>query len=110
MYWTILQAKKSKFKKNIYVSSEDEKILKFSRKLCVNTITRPISLCHEVSSCDSAIKNVLDNLNFNVKNIIFLQATSPLRKPKDIDNAFKKMVNTKSDHFFVTKLKIILIF
>ena len=38
LYWTIIQAKKSKFKKNIYVSSEDEKILKFSRKLGVNTI------------------------------------------------------------------------
>ena len=89
MYWTILQAKKSKFKKNIYVSSEDEKILKFSRKLGVNTIKRPISLSQDDSSSESAIKNVLENLNFNVKNIIFLQATSPLRKPKDIDNAQK---------------------
>ena len=100
LYWTIIQAKKSKFKKNIYVSSEDEKILKFSRKLGVNTIKRPISLSQDDSSSESAIKNVLENLNFNVKNIIFLQATSPLRKPKDIDNAFKKMVNTKSDSLF----------
>tara|TARA_B100000700_G_C14952686_1_gene812418 strand:+ start:100 stop:789 length:690 start_codon:yes stop_codon:yes gene_type:complete len=100
LYWSIVQAKKSKFRRNIYVSSECKKILKFSKNLGVNTIKRPLNLCKDNSSSESAIKNVLDNINFKVDNIIFLQATSPLRKPEDIDRAFKKLILTKSDSIF----------
>jgi CMP-N,N'-diacetyllegionaminic acid synthase len=100
LYWTIIQAKKSKFKKNIYVSSENEKILKFSKKLGVNTIKRPLNLSKDDSSSESAIKNVLENLNFKVDNIIFLQATSPLRKPGDINKAYDKLISSKSDSIF----------
>ncbi len=100
LYWSIVQAKKSKFRRNIYVSSECKKILKFSKNLGVNTIKRPLSLCKDNSSSESAIKNVLDNINFKVDNIIFLQVTSPLRKPEDIDRAFKKLILTKSDSIF----------
>mgnify|MGYP006239306567 FL=1 len=35
-----------------------------------------------------------------VDNIIFLQATSPLRKTNDIDNAFKKFKKTRADSLF----------
>ena len=100
LYWSIVQAKKSKFRRNIYVSSECKKILKFSKNLGVNTIKRPLNLCKDNSSSESAIKNVLDNINFKVDNIIFLQVTSPLRKPEDIDRAFKKLILTKSDSIF----------
>lgn len=100
LYWTIIQAKKSKFKSNIYVSSEDEKILKFAQRLGVNAIKRPKLLSRDDSSSESAIKNVLESTDNNVKNIIFLQATSPLRKPKDIDNAYIRMINSKSDSLF----------
>ena len=99
LYWTIFKLKNQNLK-NIYFQ-EDEKILKFSRKLGVNTIKRPMSLSQDDSSSESAIKNVLENLNFNVKNIIFT-SYKPLRKPKDIDNAFKKMVNTNRTHFFLS--------
>ena len=42
-----------------------------------------MSLSQDDSSSESAIKNVLENLNFN-KNIIFLQATSPLENQKTL--------------------------
>ena len=100
LYWSIIQAKKTKFKKNIYISSENEEILQFSKKLGVNIIKRPLKLSRDDSSSESAIKNVVQNLNFKVDNIIFLQATSPLRKPIDIENAYKKFVSTKSDSLF----------
>ncbi len=100
IYWSITQAKRSKFKNNIYVSSEDKNILDYSKKLGVNTIKRPISLCKDSSSSESAIKHILNNLNFEVSNIIFLQATSPLRKPNDINNAYNKMIKTNSDSLF----------
>ena len=51
LYWTIAQAKKSKFKKNIYVSSEDDRILNYSKKLGVNVIKRPATFWVSHSSC-----------------------------------------------------------
>ena len=100
LYWTIAQAKKSKFKKNIYVSSEDDKILNYSKKLGVNVIKRPASLSRDNLSSESAILHVVNSLTFKVKDIIFLQATSPLRKVNDINNAYNILKKTKSDSLF----------
>ena len=100
LYWTIVQAKKSKFKKNIYVSSEDDRILNYSKKLGVNAIKRPATLSKDDSSSESAILHVVNSLTFKVKDIIFLQATSPLRKVNDINNAYNILKKTKSDSLF----------
>ncbi len=100
LYWTLAQAKKTKFRKYIYVSSEDENILNFSKQLGVNIIKRPLNLSKDNSSSESAIKHALYELEFVPKNIIFLQATSPLRFPSDIDNAFNKFKKQKLDSLF----------
>ena len=49
LYWTLVQAKKTKFRKYIYVSSEDENILNFSKQLGVNIIKRPLNLSKDNS-------------------------------------------------------------
>lgn len=100
LYWSIIQAKKSRFKKNIYISSEDMNILKLAQSLGVNTIQRPLSLCKDNSRSESAIKHIINNIDYKIDNIIFLQATSPLRMPKDIDNAYNKFIKTNSDSLF----------
>jgi len=97
IYWTLLQAKKTKFKNKIYVSSESNEIQKICIKLKVNFIRRPLSLCKDDSSSESAISHVIKNIPEKVDNIIFLQATSPLRLPSDIKNAFKLFIKSKSD-------------
>ena len=98
--WTILQAKKSKFSDEIYVSTESNQISNLCKNMKVNVIKRPMHLCKDNSQSESAIKHVLEKINFKVDNIIFLQATSPLRKPKDIDNAFKEFFKKKADSLF----------
>lgn len=100
LYWTIAQAKKSKFKKNIFVSSEDTKILNYSKKLGVNVIKRPIELSQDDSSSESAIIHAIKNIPLNIKYVIFLQVTSPLRKTYDIDKAFNLLKKSKSDSLF----------
>lgn len=100
LYWTIKQAKKSKFKNNIYISSEDDEIIKFAKKMNTNAIRRPTSLSKDNSSSESAIIHIIKSLDFKVDNIIFLQATSPLRKPNDIDLAFKSFIESRSDSLF----------
>jgi len=100
LFWTIMQAKKTKLKNNIYVSSENKEILNYAKKLGVHTVKRPMILSKDDSSSESAILHTIKSLNFKIRNIIFLQATSPLRKPKDIDNALKILNESKSDSLF----------
>ena len=81
------------------------------QKMNTNAIRRPTSLSKDNSSSESAIIHIIKSLDFKVDNIIFLQATSPLRKPNDIDLAFKTFIESRSDPnlcFHVMKLKIIL--
>ena len=100
LYWTILQAKKSRLKNNVYVSSESNEILDHAVKLGVNAIKRPSHLSKDNSSSESAILHVINSVKFNIKNIIFLQATSPLRKPNDINQALDIFNKSKSDSLF----------
>ena len=100
LYWTIAQAKKSKFKKNIFVTSENDEILDYSKKLGVNVIKRPIEFSQDNSSSESALLHAVNSLSTKVRDIIFLQATSPLRKINDIDNAYKILKKTRSDSLF----------
>ena len=73
-----------------------------------NAIRRPTSLSKDNSSSESAIIHIIRSLDFKVDNII-LQATSPLRKPNDIDLAFKTFIESgQTLCFHVMKLKIIL--
>ena len=41
IYWPALAAKKSKYIKSIYVTSDDKKILNYSKKLNLKSIYRP---------------------------------------------------------------------
>jgi len=97
LYWTIKQAKKSKFKSKIFVSSESKEIKKLCEQLKVNFIKRPLHLCKDYCSSESAIIHSLKVMKIKVDNIVFLQATSPLRMPKDIDKAFKLFKKSKAD-------------
>ena len=83
------------------MSSESDEVLNLAKKLKVNGIKRPNHLSKDTSSSESAILHVMNSLNFKIKNIIFLQATSPLRKPGDIDKAFQKFKKTNSDSLFL---------
>lgn len=100
LYWTLKQAKKSKLIRDIYVSTESKQISWLCKRFGVTVIKRPKKLCTDTSSSESAIKHVIKNIKQKVDNIIFLQATSPLRKPDDIDNAFKKFKKSKADSLF----------
>ena len=44
--------------------------------------------------------HAMQEIEVDYKTIVFLQATSPLRKNQDIDNALKKFYKTKSDSLF----------
>ena len=98
---TIIHALNSKFKSDIYISTDSQDIETICKKYPVHIIKRPKKLSNDRTSSESVLLHVLDffkRKNGNDPNfVIFLQCTSPFRKKNDIDNAYKKIVREKSE-------------
>ena len=102
--WSFLQAKQSKIIEEVFVSTDDQKIIELSGKYNVKSIKRPMHLAGDSVSSESALIHAIDKIkkiyNINPEIIVFLQATSPLRKKNDIDDAISKFVNKSADSLF----------
>ena len=99
--YTLEQAIKTKGLDKILVTTDDERILKFSKKYKkVIFLKRNKKLSSSKSLLKNAIKNAIkyisNNLNIKNFNAIILQPTSPQRVSKDIDKAIKLFIKNKS--------------
>ncbi len=99
IYYTINAAKKSKFIKKIFVSTDSEKIKKISEIYnCNIDKLRPKYLAGDNVSMHKLLKKtiIMEKKQFKkFKYLVLLQPTSPLRTFKDIDNACKKFEKFK---------------
>ena len=77
LYWSIKQAKNTKFKNHIYVSSDSVKILDYAHKCSAKVIKRPKNISKDNSSTEDAIIHFLNTVKKKYKYIIMLQPTSP---------------------------------
>ncbi len=100
VYWSIAQAKKTKFINDIYLSSDSEKILNLGRQNNINIIKRPKSISQDSSTTEMSILHFLKKIKIFYKYIILLQPTSPLRYDHDIERAFKKIKKAKTNSLF----------
>ena len=103
LIWSIDQAKNTRNISSIWVSSDDDKILKLAQKNGVNIIKRPKSLSTSKSSSVSGWIHAINYIEKNEKPIdmvIALQATSPVREPKDIEKGIKIFFEKKLDSLF----------
>jgi len=101
--WSIEQALSSKKIDSVWVSSDNDEILKISENFGAKAILRPAEISTDTASSESAWLhglNYLESLNIDVSEIIGLQATSPLRKADDIDNALSKFYENNLDSIF----------
>ena len=77
----------------IYISSDDEKILKIASDLGTQTILRPAKFASDISSSEDAWIHSVDHIknNFGKDNfwIIAPQITSPLRSNRDFEEGIK---------------------
>jgi CMP-N-acetylneuraminic acid synthetase len=100
IYYTIKEAKKCKLINDIYVSSENKKILKYSESQKVKTIVRPKNFSLKKSHPKLLVSHFITFLrknNYQLNDIIiYLQPTSPLRNKNDITNTIKIMRKTKT--------------
>ena len=107
--YTINEAKKSKFFKDVIVSTEDSEIEKISKKFHAQVLKRPKKLSTDNTPTNSVIINVIKQLetkgNIEFDAIAILQPTSPLRTVNDIDNSIKIFLKNKCDSVMsVTKV------
>jgi CMP-N-acetylneuraminic acid synthetase len=92
--WTIEQAKTSKLIDKIWVSTDDYEIASIAKNLGVYLIARPSELSGDDITLEQVGKHILDTISEKPDVIAYLQPTSPLRLPEDIDNAIGRCLET----------------
>jgi CMP-N-acetylneuraminic acid synthetase len=73
---------------DIYVSTDDEAIKNIALQYGAKVIDRPENLSGDFEPTVTALKHVLESLDFEVENVILLQPTNPLREENLLRDAF----------------------
>ena len=108
--WTINQAKNSYSIDKVIVSTDSNDIAALARAEGALVIARPSEISGHSASSEEAIIHAVetyakdDNILLNNITVVFLQATSPLRKPKDIDLAYKYFKDMNYDSLFSSSI------
>lgn len=95
--WTIEEAKKARYINDIYVSSEDDEILKVSKQFGVELLKRDEKLALDTTSSMEVVIDFIKQLkekNIAYNHLLLLQCTSPLRRVCHIDEAIERYLNS----------------
>jgi len=110
---TIRAANAATMVNRVVVSTEDAEIGAIAKSFGAEVINRPIELAGDEASSESALLHVLDHLEaeegYQPDILCFLQCTSPLTAPEDIDGVLTAMTEADADsalavarfHYFV---------
>ena len=94
--WSIEAGLNSKYIDKVVVSSDDAEILAVSKRYNADTIIRPNELASDTATTFDAIKHTIENIE-KYDYIVLLQATSPLRNAKHIDEAIELLEFKNAD-------------
>ncbi|MFC2035013.1 cytidylyltransferase domain-containing protein [Chloroflexota bacterium] len=98
IYYTINEAKKSKYLCRLIVSTEESEIAEIAKGFKAEVIERPIELAQDDTPSLPVFQQVVKYLeevgNFHPDIIVVLQPTTPLRTIEDIDGAIELFLNT----------------
>ena len=98
---SILYAQKNKsIIDEIYVSTDDQAIKDIALHYGAKVVDRPESLSGDFEPTATALKHVLESLDFEVENVILLQPTNPLREQNLLKDAFEIFQNSNHDSLF----------
>tara|TARA_B110000014_G_C20071646_1_gene558950 strand:+ start:362 stop:1051 length:690 start_codon:yes stop_codon:yes gene_type:complete len=103
LYWSLKQAKDVKEISDVWVSSDNDEILEFSKKNGAKIIRRPKNISKNTSTSESGYHHAINEIENNsgkIDLVIALQPTSPIRESSDIKNAIKKFKKMKYDSMF----------
>jgi N-acylneuraminate cytidylyltransferase len=99
---------KSVFINRTVVSTDDDEVCRISEMFGAEVVNRPPEICGDNASSESALLHVLEHLEenegYSPDLIVFVQCTSPLILPKDIDGTIRTLLDNDADvGFAVTK-------
>ena len=86
--WSIEAGLSSKYIDKVVVTSDDAEILSIAKYYGVLLINRPAELSNDTATTFDAIKHTIENVE-KYDYVVLLQATSPLRSGKHIDEAIE---------------------
>lgn len=95
LYYSIESAKNTSKIDEVWVSSDSEEIINFSKLQGVKTLKRPEHLCHDSATSESAIEHFCENVEFDT--MVFIQATSPLISNTILDDALTAHFSDERD-------------
>ncbi len=85
----------------VVVSTDSPEISAIAKKYGAEVILRPHEISGDAAPSESALLHVLDYLRdtegYEPEQVIFLQATSPIRKRDDVQRAFNAFVEEEAD-------------
>tara|TARA_B100001093_G_scaffold334470_1_gene319384 strand:+ start:304 stop:999 length:696 start_codon:yes stop_codon:yes gene_type:complete len=99
IFYTINAAIKSKFIDEVYVSSDNNKILNYCNKFKLNCIIRPKYLSGDKVTAVKVLWHAIKKIDKKLINknpyLIYLQPTSPLRNQRHIDDMISNLKRLK---------------
>jgi N-acylneuraminate cytidylyltransferase len=102
--WTIACCRRCQAIKGVFVSTDDSEIAAVAKRYGAEVVVRPPELSTDTADSESALIHALDFIESNkrerVDAVVFLQATSPLREPAELDGALAKFKAEKLDSLF----------
>lgn len=98
--WSISQALDSKHVDRVLVTSDSDEILDLTSTLGATPIRRPDDIAGDVATSESALLHALESDSGDPDTVVFLQATSPLRRSHDIDGAIERYRSGNYDSLF----------
>lgn len=102
--YSILQARRSPAVSRVVVSTDDPEIARVSMAFGAEVVERPAELAVDTATSESALLHTLEELErregYRPELVVFLQATSPLRRSNDIEKAVLQLVAEDADSLF----------
>jgi len=104
MYWTIQSLKESSIIKEIYISSDSDRILNYAKKQKIICIKRPKNLTHSRSQSEDSILHSIKHIKSDFDYIVIPQVTSPLRPKNIFDKSLRYFFKKKFDSLFSSNI------
>lgn len=102
--YSIEQARQTPAIDRVVVSTDDPEIAAVATETGAEVVWRPAAISGDLATSESALLHALDHLriqeNYDPELVVFLQATSPLRQPDDIQNAITQLNEAGADSLF----------
>jgi N-acylneuraminate cytidylyltransferase len=101
---SILHARRSRLVDLVVVSTDDDEIAAVATAYGAEVVRRPPALATDEATSESALHHALDDVrarhDADIELVVFLQATSPIRQPGDLDGAIECLRAAEADSLF----------